>query len=84
MGLSRQRKEASLGIVSNYTDNVGPSTHERHVIIVNVTHGRVSVCIKNASLVASDAVGSDVAVPSNTITRRLGGERHVIVIVGEH
>ena len=60
------------------------STHQRHVIIINVAHRRISVRIKNASFVAPDAVGSNVAVPSNTIPRGLRCKGHVVVIVGEH
>jgi len=50
---------------------VGRNTHERHVIIVNIAHGRVTVRIKDAPLTTPGTVGSDVAVPGNTITRRL-------------
>jgi hypothetical protein len=63
------------------------STHKRHVIIIiiiDVTHGRISVRIKNASFVTRDAVGSDVAIPSNTIPRGQRWEGHVVVIFEEH
>jgi len=59
-----------------------PSTHQRHVIIINTAHGRISVRIKNASFVAPDVVGSDVAFLAIPFRDRCE-EGHIILIV-EH
>jgi hypothetical protein len=64
--------------------SIRPSTYERHIIIVDIAHRGITIRVKDACFAAAGSVRGDVAIPHNTITRRLRSERHIVVIVGEH